>query len=162
MKKFLYILAFFIVTSCSGIDLVYKNNVNLVNPLYEKTKVTTSGKDLSFINSYLPMYFGNNQDNDYKLSINVKEEKTNRSVESNQATSNIRYELRFVYSLISNKKDCIVSEKEILSYFSIIPKSAGYNYGTDASLEKKYEIAIVENLDRYINYLSNIDINLCK
>ena len=99
MKKFLYILAFFIVTSCSGIDLVYKNNVNLVNPLYEKTKVTTSGKDLSFINSYLPMYFGNNQDNDYKLSINVKEEKTNRSVESNQATSNIRYELRFVYSL---------------------------------------------------------------
>ncbi|MDC3022226.1 hypothetical protein OA167_02955 [Pelagibacteraceae bacterium] len=162
MIKFFYILAFFIFTSCSGIDLVYKNNVNLVNPLYEKTKVTTSGKDLSFINSYLPMYFGSNQDNDYKLSINIEEEKTNRSVESNQATSNIRYELRFVYSLISNKKNCVVSEKEILSYFSIIPKSAGYNYGTDASLEKKYEIAIVENLDSYINYLSNIDINLCK
>ena len=162
MIKFLFILAFFIVTSCSSIDLVYKDNVNLVNPLYEKTKVTTSGKDLSFINSYLPMYFGNNQDNDYKLSINIEEEKTNRSVESNQATSNIRYELRFVYSLISNKKNCVVSEKEILSYFSIIPKSAGYNYGTDASLEKKYEIAIVENLDSYINYLSNIDTNLCK
>ena len=162
MIKFLFILAFFIVTSCSNIDLVYKDNVNLVNPLYEKTKVTTSGKDLSFINSYLPMYFGNNQDNDYKLSINIEEEKTNRSVESNQATSNIRYELRFVYSLISNKKNCVVSEKEILSYFSIIPKSAGYNYGTDASLEKKYEIAIVENLDSYINYLSNIDTNLCK
>ena len=119
MIKFFYILAFFIVTSCSGIDLVYKNNINLVNPLYEKTKVTTSGKDLSFINSYLPMYFGSNQDNDYKLSINIEEEKTKRSVESNQATSNIRYELRFVYSLISNKKIVLLVKKKFYLTFQL-------------------------------------------
>ncbi len=162
MIKFLYILVFFIVTSCGEIDLVYKDNVNLVNPLYKKTKVTTSGKDLGFINSYLPMYFGSNPENDYKLMIDIKEEKTNRSVESNQATSNIRYELRFFYSLISSKKDCVVGEKEILSYFSIIPKSEGYNYGADSSLENKYELAINDNLNQFVSFLSDINVNICR
>ena len=52
--------------------------------------------------------------------------------------------------------------KEILSSFSIIPKSSGYDYGTDASLERKYELAITENLNRYISLLSGVDINNCK
>tara|TARA_B100000963_G_scaffold309501_1_gene285499 strand:+ start:7 stop:495 length:489 start_codon:yes stop_codon:yes gene_type:complete len=162
MIRFIFILIFLILTSCSDVDFVYKENVNLVNPLYGKTKVITSGKDLSFINSYLPMFFGVSQKNDYKLTIDIQEKKTNRSVETNQATSNIRYELRFFYNLISSKGDCLVYEKEILSYFSIIPKSAGYNYGTDASLEKNYEIAIIENLNSFITHLSNRDINLCQ
>ena len=53
-------------------------------------------------------------------------------------------------------------KKEIVSYFSIIPKSAGYNYGTDASLEKKYELAIIDNLNQFVSFLSSIDINKCK
>ena len=42
-------------------------------------------------------------------------------------------------------------KKKFLSYFSIIPKSSGYNYGTDASLEKKYELAITENLNQFVS-----------
>jgi len=55
----------------------------------------------------------------------------------------------------------VVYEKELLSFFSIIPKSSGYNYGTDASLEKKYELAVTENLNQFISFLSSVDLNNC-
>ena len=51
--------------------------------------------------------------------------------------------------------------KELLSYFSIIPKSSGYNYGTDSSLEKKYQLAITENLNRFVSIITNEDLNNC-
>ena len=91
----------------------------------------------------------------------IQERQIKRSVETNQAVSNIRYELRFFYKVKKIEKDCIVFEKEILSSFSITPKSAGFNYGTDVSLEKKYELAITENMDQFISYLSNQDLNNC-
>ena len=161
MKKLFFIFLFYFVASCSGVEFVYKNDKNLINPLYQKTKVITSGADLSFMNSYLPMFFGENNEQAYILKININEKKTKRSVEINQATSNLRYELRFYYTLTSIKKDCITYEKEIVSYFSIIPKSSGYNYGTDTSLEKKYELAIGNNLNQFVSILSNVNIDTC-
>ena len=154
-------ICFLIVASCNQIDFIYKENINVTNPLYEKTEVDISGVDLIFINSYTPMLFGKNKSNDFKLLINIEEKKIKRAVESNQAASNLRYELRFKYTLISNKGDCVSYNKEILSYFSILPKSAGYNYGTDASLEKKYELAITENLNQFISVLSSLNKNDC-
>ena len=162
MKILLIIIFFISITACSNIEFVYKENKNLINPLYEKTGITTSGLDVNFINSYLPMFFGDKKEDTFKLSININQKKTKTSVESNQAASMIRYELQFNYILVSNKKDCVTFEKELLSYFSIIPKSSGYNYGTDASLEKKYELAIIENLDRFTSMLSDMKINTCK
>ena len=161
MKKLFLIFLFCFVVSCSGVEFVYKNEKHLINPLYQKTKVTTSGTNLSFMNSYLPMFFGESDEHTYNLQINIDEKKTKRSVETNQATSNLRYELRFYYTLTSIKKDCITYEKEIVSYFSIIPKSSGYNYGTDASLEKKYELAIGDNLNQFVSILSDINIDGC-
>ena len=154
MNKLFIIFLFCFVTSCGGVEFIYKNDKNLINPLYQKTKVITSGTDLSFMNSYLPMYFGESDEYAYNLQINVNEKKTKRSVETNQATSNLRYELRFYYTLTSIKKDCITYEKEIISYFSIIPKSSGYNYGTDTSLEKKYELAVSDNLNQFVSNIS--------
>ena len=148
--------------SCSNIDFVYKEKDSLINPLYEKTKVVTSGVDLVFIQSYAPSFFGSAKQKNFNLLINIEEKKTKSSVETNQATSNLRYELRFAYTLESIKKNCIIYEKEILSFFSIIPKSSGYNYGSDASLEKKYELAIIENFNQFVSFLSGIDIKNCK
>ena len=162
MKKLFFIFLFCFVVSCSSVEFVYKNEKNIINPLYQKTKVITSGTDLSFMNSYLPMFFGEIDELTYNLKINVKETKTRRSVETNQATSNLRFELRFYYTLTSIKKDCITYEKNIISYFSIIPKSSGYNYGTDTSLEKKYELAISDNLNQFVSILSDINIDSCK
>ena len=161
MKKLLITILFILITACSNIEFVYKENKNLINPLYEKTDLSTSGLDANFINSYLPMFFGENKDDIFKLLINIEENKIKRSVETNQTTSKLRYELRFIYTLILNEENCVVFNKELLSSFSIIPKSSGYNYGTDASIEKKYELAIIENLNRFISIISNVDINTC-
>ena len=161
MKKLLITILFILITACSNIEFVYKENKTLINPLYEKTDLSTSGLDANFINSYLPMFFGENKDDIFKLLINIEESKIKRSVETNQTTSKLRYELRFIYTLILNEENCVVFNKELLSSFSIIPKSSGYNYGTDASIEKKYELAIIENLNRFISIISNVDINTC-
>tara|TARA_A100001011_G_scaffold393896_1_gene484976 strand:+ start:3850 stop:4338 length:489 start_codon:yes stop_codon:yes gene_type:complete len=162
VKKFFFIFLFFTIISCSDIEFVYEEKNNIINTMYEKTNVITSGLDLVYIQSYLPTIFGNVKDRNFDLFINIEERKTKRSIETNQATSNLRYELRFIYTLESINKNCITYEKEILSYFSVIPKSSGYNYGTDASLEKKYELAIVENLNQFVSFLSEADIKNCK
>tara|TARA_B100000989_G_scaffold287049_1_gene256285 strand:- start:1168 stop:1656 length:489 start_codon:yes stop_codon:yes gene_type:complete len=162
MNKIFLIFASFLSFSCSDLEFVYKDNKNLINPIYEKVEVKTSGAGLIFVNSYIPVLFGENETNELDLLINVEEKKIKRSVETNQATSNLSYELRFYYTLISNKKNCSLYEKEILSSFTIIPKSAGYNYGTDASLEKKYKLAISDNLNQFLTLISSADINSCK
>ena len=89
------------------------------------------------------------------------DKKNNRSVETNQVTSNLQYEIRFFYTLNSIKEKCLVYEKQILTSFSIIPKSSGFNYGTDTSLEKKYELAITQNLNQFISFLSNVNLDRC-
>ncbi len=162
MKRLFVLLVFIIIVSCGEIDFVYNKNENIINPLYEKTKVVYSGANISFINSYVSMFFGKNKENTFDLLINIQEKKTKRSIETNQAASDLRYELRFSYTLLNNSRDCIAYEKELLSYFTIIPKSEGYNYGTDSSLEKKYELAVTDNLDQFISFLSGIDIYGCK
>ena len=73
IKKIFYIFIFLLFTSCSGVEFVYEEKKNLINPLYEKTLVNTSGVDLVFLNSYIPMYFGENKYNDFSLSINIEE-----------------------------------------------------------------------------------------
>ena len=161
MNKVLIIVLFIILNSCSYVEFVYDNDKDLTNPLFNKTSVKVEGKDLPIIKSYIPLLFGHNKEKKYSLLINVEEKQTKRSVETNQATSNLRYELRFLYKITLIKDNCSTYEKEFLSTFSIIPKSLGYNYGTDASLEKKYELAVSKNLDRFISSLSTIDIDSC-
>jgi hypothetical protein len=161
MKRLFFVTLFIFIISCGDIDFVYKEDKNLINPLYEKTEVSTSGLDINFMNSYLPMFFGNKKENLYSLSIEIEQNKIKRSVETNQATSKLRYELKFIYTLILNEKKCVTFDKELVSHFSIIPKSSGYNYGTDSSLEKKYQLAITENLNRFVSIITDRDLNSC-
>ena len=88
--------------------------------------------------------------------------KIKRSVKTNQATSNLTYDLRFKYLIKSKIQNCEVFRKEILSSFSINPKSSGYNYGTDISLEKKYELAITDNLNEFVSFIIDVDLNECR
>lgn len=162
MKKLLIFSFFIFISSCGSLDFTYKNNVNITNPLYEKTNVITSGVNLTYINSYIPMVFGDIKNNTYNLIIEIAEDKTKSSVETNQATSNMRYEIRFKYTLVMVEQDCVTYKKEILSYFTVIPKSEGYNFGTDASLEKKYELVIADNLSQFISLISSNDITSCQ
>ena len=161
MKKFFFLTIFIFIISCSDIDFVYKEDKNIINPLYEKTEVSVSGLDINFMNSYLQMFFGNKKEDYFNLSIKIEQNKIKRSVETNQATSKLRYELKFIYTLILNEKNCVAFEKELVSHFSIIPKSSGYNYGTDSSLEKKYQLAITENLNRFVSIINDMNLNSC-
>ncbi len=161
MNKIFLILIFLIVSSCNSIEFVYQNNKTDTNPLYGKTKIETSGTDITFIKSYVPSLFGETNNEVFNLLIEIKEKKTKRSVETNQATSNLNYELKFIYTLKSDELNCIIYTKEILSNFSIIPKSSGYNFGTDSSLEKKYELAVTENLNQFVSLLPNIVLDNC-
>ena len=63
--------------------------------------------------------------------------------------------------LVEVKKNCVTFDKELVSHFSIIPKSEGYNYGTDSSLEKKYQLAITENLNRFVSIITDKDLSNC-
>ena len=161
MKRLIFVTIFIFIISCGDIDFVYKEDKNLVNPLYEKTEVSTSGLDINFMNSYLPMFFGNKKESLFSLSIEIEQNKIKRSVETNQATSKLKYELKFIYTLVLSEKNCVTFNKELVSHFSIIPKSSGYNYGTDSSLEKKYQLAIIENLNRFTSIITNADIINC-
>lgn len=162
MKILSSLILFLIIVACSNLEFTYDDKRNILNPLFEKTDISVSGIETPFIKSYIPMFFGSSKKSEFDLSINIKEKKTKRSIELNQTTSNLSYELRFLYSIKLNAEKCVVYEKEVLSNFSITPKSGGYNYGTDASLEKKYELSTIENLNRFISYLSNIDLYTCK
>ena len=162
MRTVFTILICVVFYSCSNIEFVYKNEQNLLNPLYEKTNVINTGFDLPFMKSYIPMFFGINKDEKFNLLINIEEKQTKRSVETNQVTSNLRYELKFFYSLSSIEKNCKIFEKTVLSSFLITPKSSGYNYGTDASLDKKYELAVTENFNQFVYLLSEENIDKCK
>ena len=51
MKRFFITTVFVFILSCADIELVYKEDKNLLNPLYEKTAVNTSGLDINFMNS---------------------------------------------------------------------------------------------------------------
>ena len=161
MKKLFFVIIFIFIVSCGDIDFIYKENKNLINPLYEKTEVSTSGLEITFMNSYLPMFFGNKKEDRFNLSIEIEQNKIKRSVETNQATSKLKYELKFIYKLVLNEKNCVIFDKELVSDFSIIPKSSGYNYGTDSSLEKKYQLAITENLNRFVSIIIDRDLNSC-
>ena len=161
MKKFFSITLFIFITSCGNVDFVYKEDKNLINPLYEKTEVSVSGFNINFMNSYLPMFFGNNNEDYFNLSIKIEQSKTKRSVETNQVASKLRYELKFIYTLFLNEKNCVTFDKELVSHFSIIPKSSGYNFGTDSSLEKKYQLAITENLNRFVSIMVDRDLSSC-
>ena len=56
MKKVYIIIFFFIINGCSEIEFVYDKK-NFLNPLYGKTEVSTDGVDITFLKSYIPMFF---------------------------------------------------------------------------------------------------------
>ena len=155
LKKISLFFVFFLV-SCGSIDFVYDNNTNLNNPIYNKTIIELSGVENSYVYKYSSRYFGEGSSSDqYRLNINIEEEKTKRSIQTNQAVSKMDYKLIFNYILIKNNKNCEVLNMSIASRFTHEPKAEGYNFGSDQSLERLYELATKNNLQDFIDKLSN-------
>ena len=45
---------------------------------------------------------------------------------------------------------CDTYTENVSSRFSFVTKSSGYNFGSDKSLSKLYEMSVSENLNRFI------------
>ena len=121
-----------------------------------------SGLDMPSLYGNGLRYLGEAEEIFYKLQINIKEEKTKRSVQANQAVSKLDYKLIFDYELFNIKKNCVIFNKEIVSRFSFEPRSSGYNFSSDQSLKKLYQQSGKNNLLQLINYVTSIDINVCE
>ncbi len=162
MKKFKTLLVFFLffLASCSNIDFVYENEGSVVNPIYNNTIVTISGLDVPVMNRYVSSYFGTSNNPQYNLRIHITEKKIKTSVATDQSITKIRYELGYLYKLKS-KEDCVSYEKKIVSTFTLTPKSSGFNFGSDKSLDNKYELATVDSLNQFLSFISDKNFNKC-
>ena len=159
--RILFSSIFIFLSSCTNISFLYDESKNITNPLYNKTNVNYSGKEISIITKYTGKYFGSSESPKYNLDIEISEEKKKISVQSNQAVSKQDYKIQFNYILRNIKDGCNLYEKIITSRFSYTPKSSGYNFGSDQSLEKMYDLAVNNNLQQFVSILSNLSLNDC-
>ena len=160
-KYLLCIIVCMLIYSCSQIEFVYKDKMSLTNPIYNKTKYNVTGKEISLATKHIRRHLGNNRIPEYFLNINITENKTKKSVKKNQAVSKVDYELVFTYSLENVNLSCAVFKKEITTRFSYIPKASGYNFGSDRSLENMYGLSANENINQFVNYLTDLDLKNC-
>lgn len=162
MKKIVCtIFILFLVSSCSKIDFVYKNSGEAPNPIYNKTAFLLTGVEIPSSYEYFSRYLGKADIPEYIVEINIEEEQTKRSVQTNQAISNLDYELFFNYKLTNISDSCVLYNTSFSSRFTYMPKSSGYNFGSDQSLQKLYGLAIQNSLERFINFISELDLNSC-
>ena len=160
LKIFLISILLFLV-SCSNLEFVYKNDLDLNNPLYKKTSFVISGLEIQSFYSQNLRYFGEYEEELYKLIIKIEEEKTKKSVKSNQAISKLDYKIIFNYQLLNNNKNCVVYSRQLISRFTFEPRSAGYNFGSDQSLINLYNRAGGNNLQQFIDNLSDVNLESC-
>ena len=161
VKKLFLFFVLLNLFACSQISFVYNNSKNLVNPIYNKTTYEFSGKDIASAYRYAARYFGNTSSPTFHVKIKIEEETTKRSVQSNQAISKMDYELTFIYSLTNLEKKCSVLKTDVVSKFSYVPKSSGYNFGSDQSLENLYELAVKDNIERFVDLISKEKFSEC-
>ena len=154
MKSIFLFIIIFLLTSCSNIDFVLKGNDEIDNKLYNKTIYTVIGSELPKIETSLIQSFGIGKESLYLLNITADEEIVKKSIDTNQVSKKTDYEVKLKYNLYFKKLDCMIFKTDISSRFSFVTKSSGYNFGADESLEKLYEMAIKENLTRFIQEAS--------
>jgi len=150
MKSIFLFIIIFLLTSCSNIDFVLKGNDEIDNKLYNKTIYTVIGSELPKIETSLIQSFGVGKESLYLLNITADEEIVKKSIDTNQVSKKTDYEVKLKYNLYFKKLDCMIFKTDISSRFSFVTKSSGYNFGSDKSLSKLYDMSISENLNRFI------------
>ena len=155
-----FAILFFLLTSCEGIDYVYKDERKNSNQLLNQTEFFLGGEEIPFIAQNASFYFGEANKPSYNLNIYIDITEKKKSVQKNQAISKLDYELGFNYNLFDSN-ECLLYNKYIVTRFSYIPKSAGYNFGSDQSLDKLYDLATKENFEYFLNLIENKDL-VCK
>jgi len=150
IKKLFFSLFLFFLLSCSSFEFVL-NDGSERNSLKNKTSIVINGTKSENFYRELSSFFGNNKDGEFILIAGFSEKKENRVVKKNQVAEKIDYEIKIDYEVYYKNKKCKIYNKEIVSKFSFVPKSFGYNFGTDRSLEKLYKNSIRKNIKNFID-----------
>ena len=153
MKKFVLLFLLLCFSSgCSDIDFVY-NEDELINQLYNKTNIKITGDEIPFLNTVVLSKLGTSQNGNLDLEINISEKKTNMTIKTNQVSARVDYEIAIKYILINQAKKCTLLTKTQYSRFSFIPKSEGYNFGSDKFLESLYKRNVENNINQFLDSL---------
>ena len=153
MKNFiLLILMLCFLLACSNIEFSYiEDEVN--KQLYNKNNIIITGDEIPFLNTIVLSKFGISQNEFLDLEINISEKKTKIVIKTNQVSTRIDYEIVINYILRNQSKKCTVLTKKQYSRFSFIPKSEGYNFGSDKFLDNLYIRNIEDNIDQFLDSL---------
>ena len=153
MKKFVLLFLLLCFSSaCSNIDFAYNEN-ELNNQLYNKTNIKITGDEIPFLNTIVLSKFGTSQNGPLDLEINISEKKTKMTIKTNQVSARIDYEIAINYILRNQAKKCTLLTKKQYSRFSFIPKSEGYNFGSDKFLETLYKRNVGNNFSQFLDSL---------
>lgn len=149
IKKIILLFFCILVCSCANLEFVLDERPH--NKLKYKTQIIDNGGANEYFNSELFSYFGKVEKKDYILITNFFEKKANRVVKNNQVAEKVDYELDVKYELFYKNFSCKVFKKNIVTKFSFAPKSSGYNFGTDRSLERLYKNSVKKNIENFLN-----------
>ena len=152
IKKLIACILLFCIFSCSSIEFVLKDS-SQTNPLKDKTALLMDKNSEEKFVRGLYSYFGNNEKYDYILKTKFLEKKENRIIKNNQVAEKIDYTLEVDYNLFYKTSECKIFNKTVISKFSITPKSAGYNFGSDRSFDKLYGSSVDQNISSFIDAL---------
>lgn len=149
IRGYLILVFLLFLYACGNIEWVINENNN--DKFYKnRTLISFSGDKKEIFTQELFFYFGKADKQEYVLDISFKENRENRLVKKNQVAEKTDFEMIINYKLYSSKKGCEIYNKKIITKFSFVPKSFGYNFGTDKSLEKLYKNSIKKNISDFI------------
>lgn len=154
IKKKFKLLLFFLLLSCSNIELVLEDDI-FPKQLKDQVRIVFSENDEEIFIRELYSVFGNNNNGNFILKTSFSEKKENRIVKNNQVAEKIDYELSANYELFYKNRECKIFDKKIVSKFSFFPKSFGYNFGADRSYEKLYADTIKKNVQNFVDLIPN-------
>ena len=150
INRALFFFATIFLVSCGGFNLVLKEGTSSIK-LKGNTNVIFDKNQNERLVGELFSFLGNNEKGDYILVVNYTEEKENILVKKNQVAEKIDYEIIIDYDLFYKDRVCKIYNKKIISQFSFVPKSFGYNFGSDRSLEALYRTTINKNIRSFAN-----------
>ena len=148
MIKTFILSSVLILTGCGKIDLLLLDNQNQ-NELKGNTSIVLKGDPIELFAEEVYSFFEDSQTGEYILITTISEKTENRLVKTNQVAEKINYEITVNYEVFYKSMGCNIFNKKIVSTFSFVPKSFGYNFGTDKSLEKLYRSSVIKNIENF-------------
>tara|TARA_B100000700_G_C15048306_1_gene859043 strand:- start:1005 stop:1511 length:507 start_codon:yes stop_codon:yes gene_type:complete len=159
----LIVLGFCVLYGCSKIDFILQNS-SPFSILDGVTSYIISGDNIEYINEALIKNIGTtNKEEDVKflLKVGINEENIKTSIDTNQVTTSIQYNINISYELITISGSCSNIVRDYKIKFTHYPKSAGYNFGTDNALREIYKRNINENVISFKSFIENKNIQKC-